>query len=439
MSRSSEQAFGKSETDVFAPVKLQVALEEGRWYTYNPQNPINADSLDFTIAGNNEEMIDMNNISFFVAGKITRNDGNNLAAADDVMFVNNALGSMIKHIAVSINKQLITPTISDYAYKDYIRKVTLYDMSRDGVQQATFGFYPDTPNHADKMAGAENKGSKPRKSMISESKRFELRDTLSVDMFETERLLVSDADITMKIFFNEPKFFLMSPTDNASYKLSLEEAVLYVRKVRVTPSILNEIDARLNKEPALYPFIRREITSYNIPTGFSTFKQENIFRGQLANRYFVFLVDNGACQGDYKQNPYLLKDYNLSQVGLFENGQNIAGDVYELDIGKHKSLNVYYQLLESIGAAGERATYVPITYEDFKSHTTIFCFTRSPDLSNGDDETVLPDRAANVTLKISFHDNTTRALTCYIIGEFFARVEIRGSGKEKAITTDFPV
>jgi len=431
----------KSETEVFAPVKVQVTQDEGRWYSYNPQNPINAESLDFTVAGNNEEMIDMNNISLFLAGKIQRGDGTNLPADENVMVVNNFFSSLIKHIAVSVNKQLITPTISDFAYKSYVHKLIDFDMPKGSLlQQACYGYHPDTVNHSDKMAGNENEGAKPRKTLIKESRRFEVRDMLDVDFFQTGRLLVPDADITLKIFFNEPKFFLQTAADNKqTYKLLLEEATLYVRKIRIIPSLANTIDKELATKPAIYPFIRREITSYNIPTGFSSFKMENIFRGQLAHRYFIFLVNAAAAQGAYNKNPFELKNFRLSQVGLFENGQNMSGDVIEVDFDQRKSLNAYYQLLESIGALGERASYPPISYKDFKSHSTIFCFTRSPDLSNGDDEVVLPDRSANVTLKLSFHEPTTAPLSCYIIGEFFARVEIRGSGKEKAIVTDFPV
>ena len=103
----------KSETEVFEKVKVQVALDEGRWYRYNSQNPLNSDALDFTVAGNTEEMIDMNNISLYLSGKIQRADGTNIPAADNVQVVNNFMGALIKHVAVSINKQMITPTISD--------------------------------------------------------------------------------------------------------------------------------------------------------------------------------------------------------------------------------------------------------------------------------------------------------------------------------------
>ena len=333
-----------------------------------------------------------------------------------------------------------------------MQKLIDYDMPTGGVQQASFGFYPDTPNESHRpyrnfMQGEgntaqrviHNPDSEPRKDLISESKRFEVRGPLSVDFFQSMRLLVTKADISLKVFFNEPKFFLHADTNDNDYKMVLEEAILYVRKVRVTPSIANSIDQKLNNEPALYPFIRREINSYNIPVGFSTFKQENIFRGQLANRYLIFLVDAGAANGDYEKNPFEFKHNGLTQVALFENGQNIAGDPIELDMTNNQTMNAYYQLLESIGSIGERAAYPPITYAEFLSHSTVFCFTRSPDLSHGEDEVVLPKRSGNVTLKLTFKENTTAALTCYIIGEFFAEVRLSGSGKEKAITTDFPV
>ena len=357
----TECACSKAETEVFQPLKVLVNMDEGRWYNYNPQNPINTDSLDFIVAGNNEEMIDMSNISLYLAGRIKLSTGANLPAAANVQAVNNFFGAMIKHVAVSVNKQLITPTISDYAYKDYIHKLINYDMPAQGTQQYCIGFHPDTPGESNQINRTANNvvhnpGAQPRKTLIKESGRFEVRGPLSVDLFETMRLLVPDADLNLKIFFNDAAFFLHSSDVNANYKLELEEATLFVRKVRVIPSLANDIDSKLATTPAIYPFIRREIVSYNIPIGFSTFKQENIFRGQLANRYFVFLVDAGAANGDKTKNPFELKHYNLTQVGLYENGQNIAGDPVEVNFDAAKSMNAYHQLLESIGALGERAS-----------------------------------------------------------------------------------
>ena len=102
----------------------------------------------------------------------------------------------------------------------------------------------------------------------------------------------------------------------------------------------------------------------------------------------------------------------------------------------HISINAYYQLLESIGAVGERALYPAITYEDFKSHTTLFCFTRSPDLSHGEDETVLPSQVGNLTLRLTFSGATTHPITCFVMGEFDSRISINGY---KNVSTDFSV
>lgn len=428
----------KSEIEVFDPVNVQVALTGGRWYTYMPLNSTdNADSIEFIIPGNSSEMVDLNNISLYIAARIKKGADVNLVEADHVQLVNNAFGALFRNIDVSINGQLITRATREYAYKDYLHRITSYDYPRKGVQQAAIAFYPDTVNQSANLWNAQNTGATARRTMIATSERFELRGNPCVDFFETGRLFLPSTDLHLKFYFNEPKFYLQAADGNTAYKLALEDVQLYVRRVAVADSISNSIRTQLESgTPALYPFTRREISSFNIPTGFTSVNEENVFRGQLGQRYFVALVNAAAAHGSYVTNPFEFKHFNLTEVGLYENGHNIAGPPIKLNMGQHISLNAYYQLLESIGAVGERALCPPITYEEFKSHCTIFCFTRSPDLSHGEGETTMPSQVGNLSLKLVFSAATTHPITCIVMGEFDSRVQIN---KDKNVSTDFAV
>lgn len=431
----------KSEIEIFSPVNVQVALTEARWQTYNPINSIdNADTIEFSIPGTANEMVDMTNISIFLAARIKKGNNQDLVAADNVQLVNNALGAIFKNVDVTLNGQLITRSTREYAYKDYLTRLTSNDMPTGGTHQAAIGFYPDTAGKSQHMfntADNANEGAIPRNEMIQLSRRFELRGRPCVDLFECSRLLLPGTDITMKFHLNEPKFFLQAPNNNTAFHMVIEDVQLYVRHVTIADSFLNAQQLQLESKDAIYPFTRREVAVYNIPTGFSAFTQENIFRGQMGQRYFVALASNAAVQGSYNTNPFELKHFNLTEVGLYENGQNIAGPPIKLNVGQNISLNAYYQLLESIGAVGERPLYPAITYDDFKSHCTVFCFTRSPDLSHGGDgEAALPSQTGSLTLRLTFSGALAAPVTCFIMGEFDSRIQIN---KHKNIITDFVV
>ena len=430
----------KSELEVFRPVNVQVALTEGRWHTYMPLHSTdNADSMEFVIPGTSTEMVDMNNMSLFIAAKIklADNDGDlGDGAAHHVQLVNNAFGALFRNIDVMINGQLITHATREYAYKDYLQRLLIYDMPKGGVQQASIGFYPDTAGQSANLWNNANTGATERREMIHLSRRFELRGNLCIDFFDCSRLLMPGTDINIKLFFNEPKFFLHAANNATEYKLAIEDAELYVRRVTVSDSVLNGLHTSLQSQEAIYPFVRREITSFNIPQGFSSYNQENLFRGQLGQRYFIALVHSTAANGSYSTNPFELKHFNLTEIALYENGQSIAGPPIKLNMAQRMSLNAYYQLLESIGAIGERALYPPLTYEDFKSHSTVFCFTRSPDLSHGEGDVTLPSQVGNLSLRLNFSAATTHPITCLVLGEFDSRVKLN---RYKNATTDYAV
>jgi len=454
---ATERACSKSELEVFQPIDVQVALTEGRWHTYQPLNGLsrNSDVIEFVIPGTPHEGVDLNNISIYVAGRIktaaganitnvqARNAAGGVEAADamTVAPVNNFLGSLFRHVDVSINGQLLTRASREYAYKDFLMKSLFFQMPHGGkekTQGECFGYYPDEPPT---RAGeyTRNTGAVIRAAWIEGSKRFELRGPVGLDLFSTDRLLFPGTDIHVKIHLNEAKFFLMDFGGTAaarnSYKLELEDVEMYVRRVTIGDSFVADMSKEIEHRDAIYPFTRREITSFSIATGLSSAIKENLFRGQLATRYFVCMVDAAAFNGTtIASNPYLFKHFNLNEIALMENGQTIAGPPLKVDFDNGKYLNAYYMLLESIGALGERALYPPITKEQFKNHMCIFCFTRSPDLCHG--EVALPNQIGNLTLRLTFGAPMTAAVTCIVMAEFDSRIQIN---QHKNVITDYAV
>jgi len=442
----TERACSKSELDVFQPIDVQVALTDGRWLSYQPLNGLaeTADVIEFVIPGTPNEGVDLNNISLYVCGKIKTAENGDLpdvAANITVAPVNNFLGSLFKHIDVSVNGQLLTRASREYAYKDFLIKSLYYQMPQSGKEQTqgeAFGYYPDQPAaRANEFAHAAggNSGAKRRSNWIKGSHRFELRGPLALDLFGTDRLLFPGSDIHLKLHLNDPKFYLMDATATNQYKLNLEEVTLYVRRVTISDSFVADLNKQITSKDAIYPFTRREITSFSIPTGLSSSIKENLFRGQLGTRYFVALVNAAAFNGTtIASNPFHFEHFHLSEVALMENGQSIAGPPLKVDFDNGKYLNAYYMLLESIGAVGERALYPPITKDNFAHNMTIFCFTRSPDLCHG--EVALPNQIGNLTLRLTFSQALPQAVTCLVMAEFDSRIQLN---QYKNVITDYAV
>ena len=91
---------------------------------------------------------------------------------------------------------------------------------------------------------------------------------------------------------------------NVAIKVIIEKAVLYMRKVHISPSVINGHEAGLLKQNAIYPIQRCEVISHTIPTGNQTYDKGDLFRGQMPKLVVVGLISNAAYAGDYAQNPF---------------------------------------------------------------------------------------------------------------------------------------
>lgn len=434
----SETACTKSEIDLFRPIDVQVALTEGVWQTYYPLNSLtNSTVIEFLIPGTANQVIDFPECSVYFSGKF-KNAAANLAADSTVAPVNNLLHSMIRTIDVSINGQLLTRASKDYAYKDYLLKLTQTDMPQGGddPQLIMEGFIMDD---AGNPTLAANAAIAKRKALIAESRTFELRGPLCVDLFQCDRNLLMGSDINIKIHLNEPKFYMFdnaaAAADRITPTLELESVELYIRRVTLADTFVNAINQEISQRDAIYPFTRREIVTMTIPTGSTLFIKENLFRGQLGVRYFFAMVNANAYNGSIGTSPFRFQHFNISEISLLENGQPMSqGRLKTTFANKAKIINAYHLLLESIGAVGDRALTTPITRDHFADGSTIFCFTRSPDLCHGVNH--LPNQTGNLTLQINFGQALTSTIMVICMAEFDSRIQIN---QYKNVVTDYAV
>lgn len=437
----SEEACTKSELEVFRPINVQVALTDGRWQAYQPLNALtNADIIEFIVPATSNEVVDMNNISIYVKAKIVKADGGNIEDDDTIHPVDNFLQSLFRHTEVSVNGQLITRSSRDNAYKDYMKRILLHDTPYNTIkkhfQNRLVGFCMTEAGKGDVAAAPANGAAKERAKWIAGSKTFELRGTPQVDLFESDRALIPGADLQLKFYLNDAAFFLQRPkTATNRYKVVFETVELYVRRMTVAPSFVNELNSTLKTKNAIYPMLRSEMTSLTLPQGIMQYTKENLSRGPLPKRVFIALVDAKGYAGDFSKDPYNFQHFNVSEIALFENGFPIAQQPLKTNFTNNQTtINAYHLLLETIGAIGENALTCPIDYERFCNGSTIFAFSRAPDLDVGCSH--LPNQTGNLTLRINFEQALASAVTCVVMLQFDSRMEIN---EYKNIITDYPI
>ena len=434
----------KSELSLFDDVRVQVASEKGHWQTVLPISSLdNQGTISCLIAGTPSQAIDMNNISLYVAFKVINQDGNDLVAAEKVVPCNNLLYSLFRDIQLQLNGQVVTRGMFEYPHKTYIQLLTQNDWAAQGKdleQSACIGFYPDLPGRADKAyddAVEPNTGAELRRGWIESSKTCELRGPLMLDLFQQHLYMLPNVDMQLTFHKTDSTFIIQNKTAGANvrYRIKFTDFKLFVRRIQLSDFIVKDIRDQLEVREAIYPFVRREMCTLTVGQGMSSLNQENLFRGQLPVRMFVCMVRNDALNGgSYSLNPFNLQDFGVSEIGMFEDGDSIAMDPMKVNFAENQYLNAYYTLLESIGVIGERGLHTPLTKEAFHKGSTIFCFTRSPDLSIGD--VALPNKIGNISLRLNFRQAITNAVSVIIMAEFDSRIQINKNGN---ISTDYPV
>ena len=107
---------------------------------------------------------------------------------------------------------------------------------------------------------------------MSASKEF--CSPLHLDYFQQSRYLLGGVDIRLRLIRSSTAFAVMQLQDagtaNVAIKVIIEKAVLYMRKVHISPSVINRHETGLLKQNAIYPIQRCEMISHTIPTGSQT-------------------------------------------------------------------------------------------------------------------------------------------------------------------------
>ena len=89
----------------------------------------------------------------------------------------------------------------------------------------------------------------------------------------------------------------------------------------MAPSITLGHVAALKQVTAKYPIRRIDCKVVFIPNGFNSFTPDNLFLGRNLKRIVLVLVDTEAYNGTYASNPFNFKHHNLTQVGVYVDGE----------------------------------------------------------------------------------------------------------------------
>ena len=153
----------------------------------------------------------------------------------------------------------------------------------------------------------------------------------------------------VKLHCHKPEFCLLSGDTAPAYKITIVDAIFYVKKIELTPSVCNSINTVLNDKNAQYAIMRTTPKVFTVPRGQQSQHIDNAFLGEIPKCIAICMMDNDSYNGNYKKNPFNFQHYNLTQIGISVNGEEVPFKRLKLNFDDKLFVTAYSTLFSDTG------------------------------------------------------------------------------------------
>ena len=420
---------GNSALELFQIPPTDTSILSARWQPYYPESRIQRGSpIEFNIE-TTPDYIDLSKCYMKFKLKITKANGADITDKK-VIPVNNFLHTMIKQMSIKLNNTLVTQQNDTYAYKAYMESLLSYPKDSAESYLTCVLWYKDVAGSFDIVetsagtAGADVPSLVARQEFIDGSKILQVQGTPAHALFHTDKYLVGDVTINIRIDLQSEAFCLMSTAGTERVEiLNAEFMVRYVKisdTVRLQHIAIMSGAGRKHPQPALYPLERGDVQAYNIAQGQSSFQKNDLFLGKVPRRVVVGLVRNDAYVGDRARNPFNFQLFNLKSLKLLVNGEEYPTPGIELE--DHGNVNGYNSLFLGSGTM-HRGQGIQVERREWHDGYALFTWDLTPD-GSGNSTHLHPDYRGQVTIKGVFTQGLNTVVTLIVYGEFVDIMEI---------------
>jgi len=213
----------------------------------------------------------------------------------------------------------------------------------------------------------------------------------------------------------------MSPAAQAS-KVKIVSAIMFVRKVKLSPAVFLAHAKALENATAKYPINRVVCKTLTIPANFMDVNHEKLFSGQIPTLIVIGLVRNDAFNGTTTRNPFNFQNFNLSEFSVYSDGQQQHGI---------KPRTMHFE--RSLFARGFNALFSEtgklfrdegnaLDRNSFSDGFALYAFDSTPDLAEDDHFNLT--KQGSVRLVLKFADSLTEPVTVIAYADFQNVIEI---------------
>ena len=412
----------KTELEFFEQRPVQTVLDQSQWVDIHPLNSVTQGSapIEFTINSTTDDYLDLNDTMLFLRCKVVKANGDNFAAADNqtTALINNGLHSLFSDIKLSLGNTQIEGGDHMYGYKAYLSNLLLFSNAVKASQLVSAGFVKDTAGQFS-TATDDNKGHKARLAMVKNSRSLDLCGPLWIDFMTQGKYLLNQVDVHLKLIRAKPEFCLMG----AQARVDIESAVLYVRRVKVSPGVIMKHAEQLSQMNALYPVQHSRLITYTIPSGTQSHTRDGLFRGHMPKMLIFGMVTNKAYSGNIETNPFEFQHFGVNHIALYREGATVPFRPFTPNFANGQCVREYMScLVHSLELYNSNESN-GISLKEFASKGyNIFAFNLTPDLSvTGHAQ---PYREGNLRLDLKFAQALDDTINVVVFAIFDGKVEI---------------
>ena len=361
--------------------------------------------------------------------RVRKNRNDDLDESCSVALINYLINTLCAQVDIFLGGKKITPSIATHAWRAIIEVLINFGKEAKNTHLQTSGFFKDTASKMDSTDDS-NKGFVSRR--IQNSKPYELYGKIQTDICFQNRYIINNVDMVVRLIRNASNFCLISDVKH-NYELFIDEAILYVRNVKISPQVMLQHAMASEKATIKYPLNRVETIQHTLNQGLLSQTFDNISSGVLPKRIVFGMVEASAAMGHYQKNPFNFKNFNLAQVSVTVDNQDVPNSPLNLNFTENSYMRAYYNMYTGLDRAGLDWGN-DITKEDFIGGYGLYIFDLSPDKCFGDHFNVI--KKGNLRIKLSFREALVNVVNLFVYMEYDNMLEIT---KARNVIFDYTV
>lgn len=366
-----------------------------------PTCGVSGDVWDFNIPATGDgSYINMRDIRVYGEAKVTKADGSDIAADENVAPVCNLGQSLFNRVETCLNNQTLPgATFSDLQYKGYVNTI-MHGQKRSTNALQLQLFYPDTEGKFDIVGDRTNKGFAARQALVGESRTFAFTAPIVSDLLNSNNYLGPGNKLSIRLYRAKDSQVLTAVTAS-TFKLKVTD--IRIEYTRIEADI---------KPPMIetHYFPQTEITKHPMAAGTTNINLRVQSGEKMPRHLYLFFVKTAAVNGSYPHNMLQFENIGLSSLNLRVNGASYPSEPLQPDFTNKKVTRELSHMFQNIGYDWTGNSGF-VDRAKFLEGYTIFPFDLTGDKCDGTHIHDMPSGVIEIEAKC---DNMLHATTAFV-------------------------